>query len=140
MRPRVTQQGKFQLLHPAAPFPEENSILGVIYGVLLLADMNAATPLGSRGRSVISSAQPFAPRYRLRHLLSWWRQARRYQALVSHLDLSRAPYVLYGVKYMDLVSLGAFVPRYFLFWVLTNDGTKPWSPDISYFVATFPCV
>ena len=25
----------------------------------------------------------------------------------SHLDLSRAPYVLYGVKYIDLVSLGA---------------------------------
>ena len=24
---------------------------------------------------------------------------------VSHLDLSRAPYVLYGVKYIDLVSL-----------------------------------
>ena len=43
LRPRTT------------PFPEENSIPGVIYGVLLLADMNAATPLGSRGRSVISS-------------------------------------------------------------------------------------
>ena len=33
---------------------------------------------------------------------------------VSHLDLSRAPYVLYGVKYIDLVTLGAFAPRYFL--------------------------
>ena len=38
-----------------------------------------------------------------------------YQTFVSHLDLSRAPYVLYGVKYIDLVSLGAFAPRYFLF-------------------------
>ena len=28
------------------------------------------------------------------------------------LDLGRAPYVLYGVKYIDLVSLA---PRYFLF-------------------------
>ena len=28
------------------PFPEGKSILGVIYGVLLSADMNAATPLG----------------------------------------------------------------------------------------------
>ena len=26
-------------------------------------------------------------------------------ASVSHLDLGRAPYVLYGVKYIDLVSL-----------------------------------
>ena len=33
------------------PFPEETSILGVIYGVLLCADMNAATPLGAWGRS-----------------------------------------------------------------------------------------
>ena len=35
---------------------EENSILGVIYGVVLWADMNAATPLGARGRSVMSLA------------------------------------------------------------------------------------
>ena len=42
LRPRTT------------PFPEEKSILGVIYGVLLWADMNAATPLGARGRSVMS--------------------------------------------------------------------------------------
>ena len=27
------------------------------------------------------------------------------EASGSHLDLSRAPYVLYGVKYIDLVSL-----------------------------------
>ena len=50
-------QGKFQLLPPAPPyypFPEEKSILGVIYGVLLWADMNAATPLGAQGRSVMS--------------------------------------------------------------------------------------
>ena len=32
----------------------------------------------------------------------------RHDPFVSHLDLSRAPYVLYGVKYIDLVSLGAF--------------------------------
>ena len=31
-------------------------------------------------------------------------------AFAPHLDLSRAPYVLYGVKYIDLVSLGAFTP------------------------------
>ena len=37
-----------------------------------------------------------------------------FMASRSHLDLSRAPYVVYGVKYIDLVSLGAFVPRYFL--------------------------
>ena len=41
LRPRTT------------PSPEENSILGVIYVVLLWADMNTATPLGARGRSVI---------------------------------------------------------------------------------------
>ena len=50
-------QGKFQLrpLRPrTTPFLEEKSILGLIYGVLLWADMNAATPLGARGRSVMS--------------------------------------------------------------------------------------
>ena len=36
------------------PFPEENPILGVIYGVLLVADTNAATPLGAWGCSVMS--------------------------------------------------------------------------------------
>ena len=36
------------------PFPEESSIIGVIYGVLLWADMNTATPLGAWGRSVIA--------------------------------------------------------------------------------------
>ena len=36
--------------------------------------------------------------------------SRTYTACVPHLDLSRAPYVLYGVKYIDLVSLGAFPP------------------------------
>ena len=41
LRPRTT------------PSPEENSILGVIYGVLLWTDMNAATPLGVRGRSAL---------------------------------------------------------------------------------------
>ena len=39
------------------PFLQEKSfILGVIYGILLWADMNAATPLGARGRSVMSLA------------------------------------------------------------------------------------
>ena len=50
-------QGKFQLRPPAAPYypvPRGKSILGVIYGVLLWADMNAATPLGPRGRSAMS--------------------------------------------------------------------------------------
>ena len=42
LRPRTT------------PFPEEKSILEVIYGVALWADMNATTPLGAWGRSVIS--------------------------------------------------------------------------------------
>ena len=32
-----------------------------------------------------------------------------FQASGSHLDLSRAPYVLYGVEHIDLVSL-AWVP------------------------------
>ena len=44
MRPRTT------------PFPEEKIILGVIYGVLRWADINAATPLGAWGRSVIGGA------------------------------------------------------------------------------------
>ena len=40
--------------HRTTPFPEVKSILGVIYGVLLWADMNAATPLGAWGRSGMS--------------------------------------------------------------------------------------
>ena len=40
-------------------------------------------------------------------------QQEPYGNFVSHLDLSRAPYVLYGVKYIDLVSLGTFDRRYF---------------------------
>jgi hypothetical protein len=54
----VSQLGVFGLLvkvNPSCcspcprttPFPEEKSILGVTYGVLLWADMNAATPLGA---------------------------------------------------------------------------------------------
>ena len=46
LRPRTT------------PSPEENSILGVMYGVLLWADMNAATPPGSRGRSALCAGTP----------------------------------------------------------------------------------
>ena len=41
----------------ATPFPEGSSILGIIYQVLLWADMNTATPPGSR------VALPFAHRY-----------------------------------------------------------------------------
>ena len=36
------------------------------------------------------------------------RAAGRVKARDSHLDLIRAPYVLYGVKYIDLVSLALF--------------------------------
>ena len=39
------------------PYPEGKSILGVIYGVLLWADMNAATPLGTWGRSIHRTAK-----------------------------------------------------------------------------------
>ena len=42
------------LLPRTTPFPEEKSIPGVINGVLLWADVNAATPLGAWGRSVIA--------------------------------------------------------------------------------------
>ena len=42
-------------------------------------------------------------------------QQRQYGACVySCLDLDRAPYVVYGVKYNELVSLGACAPRCFL--------------------------
>ena len=51
LRPRVTRP-------LVTPIPEGNSILGVIYGVLLWADMNAATPLMARWRSVITLARP----------------------------------------------------------------------------------
>ena len=50
------------LLFPrTTPFPEEKSIPGVIYGVLLWADMNAATPLGARGCCVISLGRQLLP-------------------------------------------------------------------------------
>ena len=64
----ATAQGKFQLLplRPrTTPFPEEKYILGVIYGVLLWADMNTATPLGAWGRSVFSLAAVLPPSCRL---------------------------------------------------------------------------
>ena len=54
---------KLQLLAPAPPyypFPRGKPILGVIYGVLLWADMNAATPLGAWGSSAMSLA-PHCP-------------------------------------------------------------------------------
>ena len=38
----------------AAPLPEEKFIPGVIYSVLLWADMNAATPVGAWGCSIIA--------------------------------------------------------------------------------------
>ena len=53
----VPGQGKAKLRPPAPPyypFTRGKFILGVIYGVLLWADMNAATPLGVWGRFVIS--------------------------------------------------------------------------------------
>ena len=64
------------------------------------------------GLDLIKLSGAFVPR----HLLFAARRGRRRQgAFVSHLDLGREPYVLYGVKYIDLVSLGGIVPRYFLF-------------------------
>ena len=45
--------------------------------------------------------------------------------MVRRFDLGRAPYVLYGVKYIDLVSLGAFVPRYFLLEAATHYSAPP---------------
>ena len=45
---------------PQYPFPEEKTTLGVMYGVLLWADMNTATPLGVWWRSVMSLA-PLPP-------------------------------------------------------------------------------
>ena len=54
LRPAANRTGKENssccLLRPrTTPFPEYKSILGVIYGVLLWADRNAATPLGGAG-------------------------------------------------------------------------------------------
>ena len=48
LRPRTT------------PFPGGKSILGVIYVALLWTDMNAATPLGARWRSVMSLAGAYS--------------------------------------------------------------------------------
>ena len=42
---------------PYYPFPRGISILGVIYGVSLWADTNAATPLGAWGHSVIAAVR-----------------------------------------------------------------------------------
>ena len=52
-----SRQRKLQLRPPAPPyyrFPRGKSIIGVISGVLLWADMNTATPLGAWGHSVLS--------------------------------------------------------------------------------------
>ena len=68
------RQGNFQLLPPAPPyypFPRGKSILGVLYGVLLWAAMNAETPLGARGRSVIDVESGNTLMMRMR----WWPRA-----------------------------------------------------------------
>ena len=52
-----------------------------------------ATPLGAWGCSVIFIVRP------------------RHGGSVKHLDLNHAPYVLYGVEYIDLVSLALFSGR-----------------------------
>ena len=57
------------------PFPEKKSVLGVIHGVLLWTDMNTATPLGARGRSVISHAIVCARRTHARHTHTHARQS-----------------------------------------------------------------
>ena len=76
-------------------------------------DETGDTDKGRRlGSAQFTIAQSMPHRNRMKMLKSFWS---KYGAFVSHLDLSRAPYVLYGVKYIDLVSLGAFAPRYFLF-------------------------
>ena len=51
-------QGMFLLLPPAPlhyPFSREKSMLRATHDVSLWADMNAATPLGAWGRSVVST-------------------------------------------------------------------------------------
>ena len=58
-------------------------------------------------------------------------QNSRGQGSDSHLDLDRAPYVLYGVKYIDPVSLAPFSGT-----ALCLHGTPPVSPDISYVLPT----
>ena len=59
LRTYVQKKSSYCPLRPhTTSFPEEKSIPGVIYGVLLFADMNAVTPLGAWGRSVISFNVP----------------------------------------------------------------------------------
>ena len=59
-------------LPPAPPLSQEKkSIIGVIQGVLLWADINTATPLGVWGRSVMSRA------WRFLSLVGWLVPVRR---------------------------------------------------------------
>ena len=51
----------------------------------------------------------------------WWRLR---LASGAHLDLGRAPYVLYGVKYIDLVSLAPFSGQ-MVQTTKEEDGTVP---------------
>ena len=80
------------------PFPEDTSILGVIYGVVLLADMNAATPLGASANTLRKAAE-----------LELQRCISQMQASGPHFALSCPPYLLYGVKYIDPVSLAVHI-------------------------------
>ena len=51
---QITATAPCPLRPRTTPFSEEKSILGVLHGVLLWADMNAATALGAWGRCVIT--------------------------------------------------------------------------------------
>ena len=59
------RQGKIPAAAPCAPVltlsQRKKFILGVLYGVLLWADMDAATPLGASGRAVMPLAQVIVP-------------------------------------------------------------------------------
>ena len=144
--------------------------LGAMHGVLLWADMNAATPLGAWGRSVyplsgiihifydlfcspgaLSNCPWFRP---VAHTLTWimppiqcvwryiywpsipvlyfplnmkamqqpyeyFRTLYRSVADRSHLDLSCAPYVLYGVEFIGPVPLALTPFSYSRPWLVS---------------------
>ena len=118
------RQGKIQLLPlcpRTTPFPEGKYILGVIYGVLLWADMNTAIPLGAWGRSVMSLERRSQARDKAavaKERLEHKRKTKHAHATptVRSLGVQRACLCVVWIKYIDVVRLSTRMAQHPLLW------------------------
>ena len=90
---------------PCYHFLDEITILGVTYGGLVwrVCNLPCLCVAARRASASISAMRP--PCYPCLEETAILGAGTCWGMHSSHLDLSRAPYVLYGAKYIDLVSL-----------------------------------